>query len=483
MLDAIVIGAGMSGILAGIKLQEAGLSDYTILERWDSIGGTWFVNKYPGCACDVPSHFYSYSFEPNPNWSRVYPQQEEILSYFRGVAAKYGVDRKIRFNQEVTSARYVEDEGGWIVETADGQVTKGRVLIFGTGQLSRPLIPEYEGASTFTGKVFHSAEWDHEEHLEGKSVAVIGTGPTAAQFVPEIAPRVKQMVVFQRTPNWILPRLDRPYNTFERWGFKNLPGMMKLYRTRIYLRHESLWPAFHPNTRAARKLAQQLEQVIEAQVPDPELRSKLTPDYPIGCKRIIISDDFLPALQRENVVIETDPIARITHDSIVTSSGRVYPVHTIIYGTGFEATKFLGPIEVTGKDGARLNEAWREGAEAYQGTTVAGFPNMFILYGPNTNLGHNSIIFMVERQVEHMMSLIKTIFRRNLKALAVRPEVMRAYNDEMQGTLENSVWKAGCRSWYMTGSGKVTNNWPYSTITWWRRMRRTDLESFELTKA
>jgi cation diffusion facilitator CzcD-associated flavoprotein CzcO len=319
--------------------------------------------------------------------------------------------------------------------------------------------------------------------LEGKRVAVIGNGPSSAQIVPAIAPKVAKMVIFQRTPNWFYPRGDRPYSRLERFLFRHLPGYARLHRAFIYLQRESLYAGFRQGSFAARLLTRKVRSVLEKQVPDPELRARLTPDYPPGCKRIIVSDDYLPTMQRGNVTLETDPVARITPAGIVTKSGSAHDVDVIVYGTGFRSTEFVAPIEVKGAAGASLSERWAGGAEAYCGTTVAGFPNMFILYGPNTNLGHNSIIFMVEQQVDHMMRLVRTLFGRRLRSVGVRPAAMKAYNEMLQAALGSSVWKAGCRNWYMTERGKITNNWPRSTLAWRKRMRRLDLDDFELVPA
>jgi len=483
MLDALIVGAGMSGLLAAIRLKQAGFGKLAILEKSEGVGGTWWSNRYPGCACDIPSHFYSYSFAPNPDWTRVYPQQAEILKYMERVADTYALRPHIRFGTEVTNAAFDEAAGCWTVTRADGVEERARILILATGQLSRPAIPKIEGAGLFKGPAFHSAQWDGKAELSGKRVAVIGTGPSSAQIVPEIAPEVGKLVLFQRTPNWFYPRGDRPYSRFERFLFRHLPGYARLHRAFIYLHRESLYLGFRRGTLAARILARQLRRILERQVADPELRARLTPDYPPGCKRIIVSDDFLPTLERDNVALETDRIARITPTGIVTEAGRTHEVDVIVYGTGFQSTQFVAPIKVTGAAGASLRERWAEGAEAYCGTTVAGFPNMFILYGPNTNLGHNSIIFMVERQVEHMMRLVETLFHRGLRSIGVKSAAMASYNRLLQDQLESSVWKAGCRNWYMTERGKITNNWPRSTFAWRKRTRALDLKDFELLPA
>jgi cation diffusion facilitator CzcD-associated flavoprotein CzcO len=383
----------------------------------------------------------------------------------------------------VTRASFDDEAGMWTVATADGAEEQARILILATGQLSRPAIPRIEGADLFRGRAFHSAEWDASVDLAGKRVAVIGNGPSSAQIVPAIADKVARLVVFQRTPNWFYPRGDRPYGRVERALFRHLPGYARMHRAFIYLQRESLYPGFKQGTLAARYLDRVVRRVLERQISDPALRARLTPSYPPGCKRIIVSDDFLPTLERDHVALETDRIARITPEGIVTESGTAHDLDVIVYGTGFRSTEFVAPIEVVGAAGASLRDKWAEGAEAYYGTTVAGFPNMFILYGPNTNLGHNSIIFMVEQQVGHMMQLVETLFRRRLLSIGVRPDAMAGYNRGLQDELASSVWKAGCRNWYMTESGRITNNWPRSTFAWRKRVRRVSLDNFELVPA
>jgi cation diffusion facilitator CzcD-associated flavoprotein CzcO len=478
MYEAVIVGAGMSGLLAAIQLQKAGITDFVIIEKSGLVGGTWAHNTYPGCACDVPSHLYSYSFELNPNWTRHHPLQQELHQYYQTVSIKYGLLPKIRFNVEVRNAIFDESANAWILDLPSGEQIKSSNLIFATGQLSRPMMPKLENAEAFQGRSFHSANWDHDFDFRNKRVAVIGNGPSAVQFVPEIAQAVKTMVLFQRTANWFLPRNDRPYSTLSRAAFKYVPGAMRLHRAYIYLQLEFRFQGFKPGSRISRWLDRFVRKELAKQIPDPVLRERLTPDYIVGCKRGVVSDDFLPALQRENVTVDTTGIERLTANSVVATNGLEHEVDAIIYGTGFEATEFLVPIEVKGVTGQDLHAKWENGAEAFNGLMVSGFPNMYILYGPNTNSGHTSIIFMVENQVKYMVNLLKSAKAKGARRVDVKANAMRRYNHWLQDNLKDSIWVSGCRSWYLK-DGKVTQNWPHSSILWWRRMRSLDPKDFQ----
>lgn len=478
-VTAVIVGAGMSGLLAGIRLKQAGIDDFVILERSDSVGGTWYDNQYPGASCDVPSHLYSYSFAPNPNWTRAFARQPEILAYFRDIAERYGLNPHIRFNTEVTGATFDEDAGAWTVRTDDGRHWTARILIVGAGQLNRPWTPDVEGKDSFAGVQFHSARWRHDVDLTAKRVASIGNGASAVQYIPEIAPLAEKLTIFQRSSNWIIPRPDAEITPKQHALYEKLPILPKLIRLMIYTINESRWGAFkRVGSWASRRLEKMARDQLATQVADPKLRELLTPDYPIGCKRILITDDYYPAVVRPNVEIVTEPIARITPEGIETPSGRRIPLDVIVWGTGFATAGFLVPIDIVGRGGRRLHDVWANGAEAHRGVAVAGFPNMFILYGPNTNLGHNSIIFMSERQMDYVMPLIETILKRDLALLDVKPEAQAAYNRMIQAKLATTVWAANCGSWYKH-DGKITNNWAGSTIEFWRQMRRVDLDAYE----
>ncbi|KVF66040.1 flavin-containing monooxygenase [Burkholderia vietnamiensis] len=481
-LAAIIIGAGFAGIGMAVALQRAGIHDFVIVERSHDVGGVWRDNRYPGAACDVPSHLYSFSFEPNANWSRVFAPQPEIHAYLQHCARKYGLARHLRFGAEVEHARYDEAGALWRVALADGTTLNAAVLISGTGQLSRPALPKLPGIDTFRGRAFHSAQWDRDYPLAGKRVAVVGTGASAIQFVPAIAGDVARLLVFQRSPAYVLPRPDRPYRRWERALFRRLPGAMKLHRASIYLRYESRAIAFtrlHGLMDFA--VGRPFRKLLARDVRDPALRSKLTPDYPIGCKRILLSSDYLAALGRDNVELVTRGIRRVTETGIETDDGVHHQVDAIVYGTGFAATEFLSPMRITGRDGLDLNDAWRRGAQAYLGVTVPGFPNFFMLYGPNTNLGHNSIVYMLESQIAHVMRCLRAMQRDGASAIDVDPRRYRRYNAHVQQRLEGSVW-SGCKSWYVDASGHNSTNWPGFTLSYRWITRFTGLSAYRFSR-
>jgi cation diffusion facilitator CzcD-associated flavoprotein CzcO len=474
-----ILGAGASGLCMAIALKQAGIDSFTIFEKSDGVGGTWRDNTYPGAGCDVPSHLYSFSFAPNPDWTHAYSLQPEILAYFEDCARRFGLLPHCRFRTELESAAFDEDAGLWRLRTKEGEEVAAEVLVSGVGQLSRPLYPKLPGLESFRGKTFHSARWDHSYDLEGKRVAVIGNGASALQFIPKIAPVVGRLSVFQRSNNWVVPRMDRPYSDREKRWFRRSKWYRLLHRGLIYLLLENNFFAFRPGTFMARVMERRARKHLAAQVPDPAMREKLTPDYPIGCKRILIGDDYYPALVRDNVEVVTEEIDRVAADAIVTKDGRVHPVDAIIYGTGFVTTSFLAPMHITGREGLTIDEVWKEGAEAYLGVAVSGFPNFFMLYGPNTNLGHNSVIFMIECQVRYVMSCIEAMREQGFAWMDVKPAAMVSFNRELRRQLAKSVWATGCTSWYKTEGGKITNNWSDFTLRYWWRTRRPRLEAFE----
>ena len=477
-LAAIVVGAGFSGLAAGIQLKRAGIHNFVILEKADGVGGTWRDNHYPGAACDVPSHLYSYSFEPNPRWQRAYGGQPEILAYLEHCATKYGLRPHLVLGARVVRAAFDDASATWTVKLADGRALVGRALILGNGALHLPAIPELPGAASFAGRAFHSARWDHAFDLTGKRVAAIGTGASAIQFVPAIAPRVGKLSVFQRTPPWIVPKLDRAITGRERWAFEHVPGAHWLRRTGLYWLMESRVLGFAFAPRVNQWAEQLVLRHIATQVADPALRAKLTPEYRLGCKRVLISNDYYPALQRPNVELVTDAIARIEPRGIVTADGRLHELDAIVYGTGFKVVDYLSAIEIVGANGQTLAAAWQESVRNYLGINVAGFPNLFLLMGPNTGLGHNSMIFMIEAQVHYAVSAILAMHRHGLAAIDVRRDVEHAFRAELATKMKGTVWTSGCSSWYMAPTGEVLL-WPGFTFDYWRRTRRIRLRDYE----
>ncbi|MGE7956094.1 flavin-containing monooxygenase [Pseudomonas sp. NPDC089530] len=479
-LDAIIIGSGFGGLGMGIALRKAGVGRFIILEKGQDVGGVWRDNRYPGAACDVPSHLYSFSFEPNPHWSRVFAPQAEIHDYLRHCARTYGLEAHLHFGAEVSHAEFDEGEACWRVTRSDGQVHRSRLLISATGQLSRPALPQLPGMQTFKGHVFHSASWDHHYPLAGKRVAVIGTGASAIQFVPQIADQVAALKVFQRSPAYIMPKADRPYSPGEKQRCARFPLWMKLVRATHYLHFESRALGFTRLQGLTRwVVGRPFHRLLNASVPSPELRRKMTPDYPIGCKRILLSNDYLETFAKPHVELLTQGIRRITEQGIETLDGQQHEVDAIIYGTGFAATEFLSPMRITGRDGLDLNQAWQQGASAYLGLSVPGFPNFFMLYGPNTNLGHNSIIHMLESQISHVMQARQALLASGASTLEVDELPHRRFQQRIQRRLATSVW-SGCKSWYVDERGHNSTNWPGFTWSYRWLARYAGLAAYRL---
>ncbi|MEU7892385.1 NAD(P)/FAD-dependent oxidoreductase [Nonomuraea sp. NPDC049152] len=472
-----IIGAGFGGLCMAIRLERAGIGSYTVYEKAGELGGTWRDNSYPGAGCDIPSHLYSYSFEKYASWTRRYPEQPEILAYLDMCADKYRVRSKIRLNTEVVSAAF--DGRHWQVTTGEGS-EEFDVVVSCVGQLNRPSYPEISGIDGFGGVAFHSARWNHDHDLTGHRVAVIGNGSSAAQFIPRIQPLVGHLDVFQRTPNWVIPKPDATFGPRTTLAFRLVPGLQRAYREWIYRYAEgTLYPALAQGWSAG-LLEKRALGHLHAQVADQDLRAKLTPAFPVGCKRVIIDSSFYPALTRPNVDVVTDPITRITPKGVETIEG-VREADTIIYATGFRSTEFLQPITFTGLGGISLAEQWKDGAEAYLGIAVPNFPNLFLLYGPNTNLGHNSIVFMIECQVRHVMACLPYVERNG--PMEVRPEAMAAWRRQLAAAMERMVWNNGCRSWYKTAEGRVTNNWPGPTTLYRRLTALPPLPAYRITSS
>ncbi|MHC5350077.1 flavin-containing monooxygenase [Metapseudomonas furukawaii] len=479
-LRVLIVGAGFGGLGMAIQLRKAGIEDFLLLEKGDEIGGTWRDNGYPGAACDVPSHLYSFSFEPKADWSRKFAPQAEILAYLRHCAAKYGLRRQIRFGCEVEGAVFDEASGTWEVHSRAGERFRARALVSACGQLNRPAWPTIPGLETFQGELFHSARWNHRYDLAGKRVAVIGTGASAIQFVPQIAPQVARLTVFQRSAPYVIRKPDRAYRSWELALMRRLPALQKVDRLLTYIHHESRALAFTVFPSLMRLMRGRFERHLRRGIADPELRRRLVPDYPLGCKRILISNDFYPALERPNVALEDGGIREVAADAVITRDGRRIEVDAIILGTGFTATDFLAPMRIRGLAGRDLNEAWREGAEAYLGISVTGFPNLFVLYGPNTNLGHNSIIYMLESQFPYVLDGIRAL--QGVRYLDLKPEVQRRFNQRLQREVRHTVWEQGCTSWYKTADGRNTTNWPGFTFTYRQLTRRLELDRYECTR-
>jgi cation diffusion facilitator CzcD-associated flavoprotein CzcO len=477
--QAIIIGAGMSGLLAAIRMKQAGI-DFVVLEKSLEVGGTWLDNCYPGSGCDVPSHLYSYSFAGNPHWSRLYARQPEILDYFRDQANRFQLRPHLCLGVEVAGADWDEASARWTVISTDGNRWRAPVLIVATGQLNRPRTPDLPGRKSFAGAQIHTARWHEDVPIAAKRVGVIGTGASAIQIVPEIAQEVAHLAVFQRSPHWIVPRMDAPIKPRTKRLFAGIPLLRKAFRALIWRRLEATHTAIaEPGGAKAREMEQIARDYLAATVPDPDLRQALTPDFPIGCKRTLVSDDYYPALVRDNVTLETRAIDRIEPAGVRLADGTLLELDTIVWATGFETHGFVAPIAINGPDGS-LAQAWAEGASAYRGTAVAGFPNLFLLYGPNTNLGHNSIIFMVERQMEYALPAILKLARGEARRVAVRPEAHEAYNRALQARLATTSWAAGCGSWYKTDDGVMPNNWAGNTAEFARLMKRFDTAAYEI---
>ncbi|GAA4215866.1 flavin-containing monooxygenase [Actinocatenispora rupis] len=479
--DVLIVGAGFAGLGAAIRLRLAGRTDFAILERADEIGGTWRDNSYPGAACDVPSHLYSLSFAPNPDWSRSFSGQPEIQRYLLDCVRRFELAPHLRLGHELESAEWDNAAARWRVRTGRGTFT-GRVLVIGTGPLSEPATPPIDGLDSFAGTVFHSSRWRHDHDLAGARVAVVGTGASAIQFVPRIAGTVRRLTVFQRTAPWIIPRMDRGITPVEHWLYRNVPGARLLARAGIYTGREVSAVGFTMRPALLGVMARIARSHLHKQVSDPVLRKELRPDYTIGCKRVLISNDYYPALARTNTRLETAPIERVEPDAVRTVDGRRHEVDTIILGTGFTATRPPIARRLTGRDGLLLADAWRDGMAAYRGTTVAGFPNMFMLIGPNTGLGHNSMIHVIESQLNYLLDALSKMDTYRVAAVEVEAGTQDAYNDEVQARLGPTVWNTGgCRSWYLDDTGRNTTLWPSFTWRFRALTRHFDPHGYRLT--
>lgn len=469
ILDALVIGTGFAGLGSAIKLKQAGMS-FAVIEKSSGVGGVWKANTYPGAQCDVQSHLYSFSFEQYPYWSRAYGMQKEILDYLEHCAQKYEINPHIKFNTEVIGAQWNENEQLWKVNTNKGETLKAKALFLAAGGLSRPSYPIITGREKFKGKMFHSAEWDHSADISGKKIIVIGSAASAIQIVPAIAPHVKKLTILQRTPSWVLPKEDFAYSGLDQWMFKTFPAMQWASREAFYWRLEWRAMAFTHAPFLLHSLQDWAEKYIRKTVKDPVLAEKVVPKYTIGCKRILLSNDFYPAIQRSNVEVLTSGIREMEEDGIILNDGTKVEADLIVAATGFKVTEDAAPFEIKGRNDRILNEEWKDGPEAYLGTTVKGFPNLFMIVGPNTGLAHTSMVYMIESQINYAMKAMQFMKTNRIQVIEVKDSIQDSYNKEIQSRLKDSIWNTGgCVNWYKNKAGKNISLWPGFTFEF--RMR------------
>ncbi len=478
-----VIGSGFGGLGAGVRLRREGITDFVILERAGSVGGTWRDNSYPGCACDVPSHLYSFSFAPNATWPRAFSGQPHIRAYLEQVADTFGLRPHIRFDCEVHEARWNQEARHWEVSTAQGEFTAD-VLVSATGPLSDPQIPDIPGLADFPGRVFHSSRWDHDFDLKGKRVAMVGTGASAIQIVPAIQPEVARLTVLQRTPPWVMPRMDRGINSVERWLHSTVPATQKLRRRLLWLVREFQVGAFTKRPQLMKATEQLARNHLRRAIKDPQLRARLTPDYTIGCKRILLSNSYYPALARPNTEVVTSALTEVRGSSVVAADGTEREVDAIIFGTGFHVTDMPIGDRLRGLDGRTLAEHWKDGMAALRGCAVDGFPNLLLIIGPNTGLGNSSMVLMIESALNYVADFLHTLERTGAAALSARPQAVRAWNARLQERMARTVWNTGgCRSWYLDAAGRNTTLWPGTTGEYRRATARIKPEEFDLIPA
>lgn len=484
-VEAIIIGNGFSGIAMAIRLRAEGLDDFVILDRAEDIGGTWRDNTYPGCACDVPSHLYSYSFAPNPGWSRAFSGWAEIGAYLRHVFEEHGLRPHLRPGHGVATLDWEADTGTWLVCCHNGRRLRARFVINGSGALSQPVIPDLPGLADFAGVHFHSAEWRHDVTLDGKRIAVIGTGASAIQFVPQIVSDAARLSLFQRTPPWIMPKPDRAYRSWQRRACRRIPGWQKLHRWGLYWAYELRVLGFvvHPwIMRVAERVARRhMRRQLRYR---PDLWAALTPDYTMGCKRILMANDYYPSLALPQVELVTAGIERITPNGIRTRDGIEHDADVIIWGTGFAATDYMKPMRVRGVDGRDLHHTFQvEGRGSYLGIHMHGFPNLFLLTGPNTGLGHSSMVYMIESAVGHIGRMLRRARREPRTVVEVRAEAQARWDARLQERLKRTVWMSGCQSWYLSANGRNDTLWPGFTFGYRSAVRRPDWQALELRSA
>ena len=479
-MHVLIVGSGFSGLGAAVRLRKDGRDDFLVIERGGEVGGTWRDNTYPGAACDVPSHLYSYSFELNPEWSRSFSPQDEIQEYLRAVAAKYDVDDYHLFDTEVMLAKW--DGTRWLVDTTNGAFTAD-VLVSAVGALCEPALPDIKGIETFAGEIFHSARWNHDTSLKGKRVALIGTGASAIQIGPAIVDDVAHLDVYQRTAPWVMPRHDRAYPKLESLAYKHIPGLQRAAREAIYWGREAYVLGFAIEPRILQAVQRIAQRNIAKAIGDRRLRSRVTPDWQLGCKRILISNDWYPMLAREDVDLVTDGIAEVRPNAIVSTDGTVREVDAIVLATGFHVTDSPTYASIVGSDGRTLAEVWDEqGQQAYKGAAVAGFPNLLFVVGPNCGLGHSSMVYMIESHLNYLSSALTTMDRLGIATFEVRPDVQRRYNQRLQRQMRRTIWQTGgCSSWYLDKHGNNTTLWPSFTFAFRHLTRRFDVAAYETT--
>ncbi len=477
MTSVGIIGSGFGALAVAVELKNAGHTDLRLWERADDLGGVWRDNTYPGAGCDVPSPLYSFSYEPNPRWTRRYALQEEIHAYIRGVADKHGITPLVQFGREVVAATWAEDSSTWTVTFADDTTETVDVLVSAVGQLSRPQLPPIPGIETFKGTSFHSAEWDHDFDPTGKRIAVVGAGASAVQFIPRLAAVAARLAVFQRSPNYLMPKPDKPYTAAHKALFKLAPMTQTAERGGIWTIMEQFAKGLRDDSTVGKVNKRIALRHLDKQVSDPALKAKLTPDYPIGCKRILFSNEFYPALAQSNVDVVTSAVTAVTPDGVIDADGNEHAVDAIVYATGFDAQNFLESIDITGTGGQKLATQWADGAHAYLGMYVPNFPNLFVTYGPNTNLGGGSIIYMLEAQARHMRQALDRLQAGSFAAVEVTAEADEAYDREIQDKLDVSVW-SHCENWYRHPSGRITSNWPGATLPFAKRTKVLEPEAF-----
>ncbi|GAA3523785.1 NAD(P)/FAD-dependent oxidoreductase [Aeromicrobium panaciterrae] len=483
--DIVIIGTGFSGMGAAMKLRDSGREDFVVLEKAHDVGGTWRDNTYPGCECDIPSHMYSFSYELNHSWSKSFSGQAEIWAYMRKVADEKGIRPYITFGVEVTGATWDDDRSVWTVKTRGGEDYEARVVVAGVGGLHIPNVPEIAGADSFEGPKFHSAQWDHDVDLKDKKVVVIGTGASAIQFIPIIAQEVGHLTVFQRTPAWVLPKKDKPTPEWRKKVFAKVPGATRAYRNALYWALEARAIGFNGHVKILPVAEKIVKRYLAKKIPDPELRAKLTPDYRLGCKRVLQSNTYYPTFLRDNVTLSTDGVAEIVKDGVIDANGVKHDADVIIYGTGFHVIDAFDYLDVKGKDGVNLADQFREhGTETYMGMTVHGFPNLYFMLGPNTALGHNSVVFMIEQQTKFIIKMLDEMDKRGAVAAEATLTAQTEFNKEIQKLVEKGIWtQGGCTSWYLDSQGKNRTIWPKFTFQYWWETRRVEAKDFEWEKA